>query len=238
MQRRKSISIAIPALNEEETIEEVSKEALSELKKLTSNYELFLINDGSSDRTGKIIDKIARSSRHVRVVHHKTSKGFSGVIYASLKGASKQLVLLAPADGQFKFKQLPAFVDAIKHYDVAFGYRVINEEKIIRKVQSLVFKILGYLLLGIRLKEFTFVSLWRKTVIDNLELNVNPKSNMVLHDLILQSNRLGCTFCELPINWYKRKGGQPKGTINISLIFSTLVEMIKLWWVVRNVKVF
>lgn len=223
-----SISIAIPALNEEKTIEIVSKEALREMKKITTDYELFLINDGSKDKTGEIANKLAKKDKHVKVRHHKKSKGFSGVQYHSLKGATKEFVMLAPADGQFMFKQLPAFIDAIKNYDIVFGYRVINEEPFRRKIQSRFFHFLSTYYMGIHLKEFTSVSMWRKEVLDKLRLRVDPKSNSAVPDMVNQAARLGYTFGEVPINWHSRLGGEAKGKIRVRLIYDTIKEFVKL----------
>src|SRR3989344_8868590 len=74
-----SLSIVIPAYNEEKTIEKVTKEASSVAQKLKIDYEVVLIDDGSRDATAKIIDRLAKSKR-IRGLHHKKNKGFTGAM--------------------------------------------------------------------------------------------------------------------------------------------------------------
>lgn len=224
-----SLTVAIPAFNEQATLEKVSREAISAAAKITSNFELLLVNDGSTDQTAQIMEKLAQKDQHVKVIHHQKNQGFSGAITTSLKKAAKKLVLLAPADGQFDFNQLPDFVRAINGYDVVLGFRIINHESINRKIQSWFFHNLCKILLGIPIKEIPTISLWRKSVLDHLTISVNPRSNMVLPEIIYQLYIEGYKFVQIPIIWYPRRGGVAKGSINPFLIFSTLIEMVKLY---------
>lgn len=224
-----SISVVIPAFNEEQTIEGVVKDALKNLILLTKDYEIVLVDDGSSDNTPKIIDKLSRKSKKVRAIHHKINQGFTGAIKTSLKSANKELVFLAPADGQFAFKELGDFKEAISGYDGAIGYRVKNEESIIRKFNSKVFHFLCKILLDINLKEISTVSMWRKSMLDLLTISSSEASATLLPEIISQALRKGHKFTEVPIHWHERKGGKPKGA-NPTVILKTFGEMIILWF--------
>ncbi len=226
--KKESISISIPAWNEQETIERVALEALAELKKTGLRHELLLIDTGSKDKTAEIINRLSKKNKEIRVIHKKVNTGFSGSITEALKNAKTDLVFLAPADGQFRFKQIHAFLEVIKYYDVAFAYRVINEEPIHRKIQSFVFHRLCSWFLGIHLRELTSISLWRKKVLDDVKLRVETQSNNALPDFINQASQKGYTFAEVPINWRKRQGGKAKGVINFKLIWDTIKEFNKL----------
>ena len=238
MKIKKSLTISIPAYNEEETLERVAKEALGALKLLTSKYQLLLINDGSGDKTSKIMFNLSKRYSHIKVINHKINRGFSAVIAEGLFTPSTELVFLAPADGQFDFRQLKKFVKLIGKYDAVFGYRVQNSENISRKVQSMVYRILGRVLFGIKLKEFSSVYLWRTDILRDIKVVSDSGSNAAQMEIVYKAHEKGAKFGQVPISWGKRKGGKAKGVINLKLIFSTLWEMIKLWWVVRHGKVF
>lgn len=225
---RESISIVIPAYNEEVTVESVAKEVIGELKKLKLDYELVLVDDGSTDQTGKIIDRLARRNRYIRTFHHKKNRGFTGVMKTGFASAKKHLIFLAPADGQFNFRQLPRFVEAIRGYDVALGYRVKNEEDFIRKINSRLFHFLCQFLFDIRLREISTVSLWRRSVIESINIESSNRSAMFLPEVIHKALKKRYKFTEVPIHWRLRQGGEPKGA-GPKTIFITLVEMIKLW---------
>lgn len=226
---KESITISIPAFNEEQTLEDVVNEALLAVKELTDDYELFLINDGSTDKTKQIMERLVKKNKRIRVVHHKRNKGFSAVIGEGLKGSSKDLVFLAPADGQFNFNQLKKFVKAIEGHDVAVACRVRNAEPFNRKVQSFVYHISAKLLFNIHLKEFSSVYLWRTTLLKDIKVISSPSSNTAQIELFYKAQRKGARFVQVPISWNLRKGGRPKGVINLRLIITTFREMFKLY---------
>ena len=75
-----SISIVIPAYNESGLIEETVAEIIDCLSSLTVAYELIIVDDGSTDKTGEIAEKIALWYQHISVIHHRTNKGVGEVL--------------------------------------------------------------------------------------------------------------------------------------------------------------
>lgn len=229
---KESVSVVIPAYNEKSTIEDVVKDALEVLKKLKIDYEIVLVDDGSTDGTGKIIDRLAHS-RKIRSVRHKKNKGFTGAMKTCFKSAKKHLIFLAPADGGFDFGELPKFLDAIKGYDIATAYIIRNEESVATKLKILFFHVpflfLCRYLLRIKLREFSAVILCRRRVFEGIEIESEDKSAMFLPELIAKAFRGKCRFAEVQINWYPRRGGEAKGA-KFSVAFRTLFAMVKLWF--------
>ncbi len=136
-------------------------------------------------------------------------------------------MFLAPADGQFDFKELAFFVKAINGFDAAIGYRVKNDETFIRKFNSKAFHLLCRVLLNINLKEISSVSMWRKSMLDSLTIDSSQKSAMLLPEVISKAIKKGYKFTEVPIHWHERKGGKSKGA-NPTVIVKTLLEMVQL----------
>lgn len=234
---KESVSVVIPAYNERKTIESVTKEALDVLDKLKIDYEIVLVDDGSIDGTGKVIDKLARNKR-IRAVHHKTNKGFTGAIKTSLYSAKKHLVFLAPADGQFNFTELESFIDAIRGSDVAIGYRVEKYKNLFRRINSWGFHFLGKVFLDIPFKEFSSVLMARRRVLESIEITSKDRSAMFLLEFFHKAVKLKYKFVEVPIHWRKRRGGEPKasGIKALKIITNTFSEILKMWWRFRNNK--
>jgi len=69
-----NISLIFPAWNEEKYVEKAILKANKALKDITNNYEIILVDDGSTDRTRKIAEKLAKKNSHLRVLHHKTNQ--------------------------------------------------------------------------------------------------------------------------------------------------------------------
>src|SRR5215211_4396460 len=73
-----SLTLVLPAHNEEANIRIVVEQALDVLPAFTSEFEIIVVNDGSKDKTGEIIDELAATNSHVRAVHHKKNRGYGG----------------------------------------------------------------------------------------------------------------------------------------------------------------
>lgn len=226
-----SISVVIPSYNEAKNIEKVVAEAKVVLINLKMRWEIVLVDDGSTDGTGKITDKLSQKDKHVRAVHHQYNKGFTGAMKTAFQSAKNHLVFLAPGDGQFNFGELPKFIEAIRGFDVAVGFRTINEEGIIRKTESRMFHFLCKILLGIHLKEISTVSMWRRLILQSIEIASDDRSAMMLPELIHKALKKKYKFSEVSISWYKRAGGKSKGVhLHPEALFKTALALLKLWY--------
>jgi len=120
-----SISIFFPALNDEATIGKLVVDAVALLESLTSDYEVIVVNDGSTDSTGAILDKLAGDSQNIKVVHHPTNLGYGGALQTGFRSATKDLIFYTDGDGQYDVKEmarlLPSMIDGV---DVVNGYKI------------------------------------------------------------------------------------------------------------------
>lgn len=230
---KESISITIPAFNEEETIEKVVKEVLAAVSTITKDYEIVLVDDGSKDKTGKIIDALARNNKKIRALHHKKNKGFTGAMKTSLYSAKKHLVFLAPADGQFDFTQLKSFVDAIRGYDMVIAYKVNSREGFFRKFSSWAIYSLYKTLFRVPIREISSVFMWRRRVIEAIEIESEDRSAVFLYEFFYKALQKNYKYIEIPITWCSRRAGRAKGR-GFKNILKTLEGMLKLWLKVRG----
>lgn len=233
----KKISITIPAYNEEQSIEKVFRKALFSISLLTHNFELLLVDDGSSDDTLEIMRKLKREFRNkVNVISHEKNKGFSGAMKTCYENAKGDLIFLGPADGQFDYSELKLFIEGIKNKDLVVAYRVHSEEKLYRKFYSFSYHLISKILFGIKLKEFSSCILYTKKVRDSIVINADPFSCFFLPELIYKSIKKGYKIGQVPIHFYKRRGGVQNGT-NFKMVTKTLFEMGKFWLTIKLGKI-
>lgn len=225
-----SLTIAIPAFNEKGSIEKVALVALATAKSLTRDCEVLLVDDGSTDTTGVIMDRLAGKYKKIRVIHHPHNQGFSGAIKSCYRDAKKDLVFLVPADGQVDIRDITLFLDKIHAADVVVGYRRNNPEHWRRKLNSFLFHSAYRLLFGIPLKEISTSILWKKKVLDSIEITASPGSAMIEPEVIYRAWKKGFRFSQVGIPYYPRLSGKPNGA-NPMMILLTLKEMLRLWWV-------
>lgn len=229
----RKISITIPAYNEEKTIKTVVEKAIQSASKIFSRYEILLVDDGSTDNTLDEINKLKNKFRNkIRIIHHGKNKGFSGALISCYKNAKGDLIFLGPADGQFDYSELDLFVKKISQCDIVAAYRISNEENLYRKINSLLFHLLSRILFNIKLKEFSTCMLYSKKVRDTIAINASPASALFLPEFFYKAIQKGYLVGEVPIHFYKRKGGKQKGG-SPKMIVNTLIEMFKFWLYIR-----
>lgn len=228
-----SISIVIPAYNEEATIVAVIHEAQTVLQSLTRDYEVLVVDDGSTDQTGALADDVARGDpAHVRVLHHDGNKGFAGAIKTCYGNASKDWVFLAPADKQVDLSELKNFVALTENADIVVGYRKHRADGLRREMNSFMFHLLCRIFFGIKLKQISTSKLYRRALLQSIPLEAAPSSAMIEPEVIYKAMQKGARIKEVGMNHYPRAAGKPKGT-GVRMIVNTFGEMFRLWWVLR-----
>lgn len=195
---------------------------------LAKSYEILVVDDGSTDKTGSIADTYARQDPHVRVIHHAKNQGFSGAIKSCYKNAAKDLIFLLPADGQIEAGDAQLFLEKADSSDVVVGYRRNNPEPWGRKLNSWVFHTLYRALFGVRLREISTSILWRKKVLDSINITAIPRSALIEPEVVYKAWKKGFRFAQVAIPYYSRKNGKAKGG-NPLMILVTIRELFRLW---------
>jgi glycosyltransferase involved in cell wall biosynthesis len=180
-----------------------------------------------------LMDRLAHTDRRIVVIHHKKNLGFSGAIKTCYQHASKNLIFLLPADGQVHASDCFIFLEQADNADVVVGYRITNPEPLFRQINSHVFHAAYRLFFGVTLREISTSILWHKKVIDSINITARERSALIEPEVIYKAWKAGWKFAEVPIPYYPREGGTPKGA-NPIMIFATIKELIRLWWSTRG----
>src|ERR1043166_413733 len=101
-----SISVFFPAFNDEQTIAALVENALQILPNFTDDYEVLVIDDGSTDGTGAILDRLSATHPRVRAIHHKANRGYGGALQSGFENATKEFVFYTDGDGQYDVREL------------------------------------------------------------------------------------------------------------------------------------
>jgi glycosyltransferase involved in cell wall biosynthesis len=99
--RTRSITAFFPAFNDKGSIAAIVTQALALLPQFTNDYEVIVVNDGSSDGTAAVLDELARQYERVRVIHHPHNRGYGGALRSGFAHATKDLVFYPDGDGQY-----------------------------------------------------------------------------------------------------------------------------------------
>ncbi len=224
--KKYGISVFFPFYNEAENIERTVSEALAFLPEISDDYELILVNDGSSDRTGELADKLAAEHPFLRACHHEVNRGYGAALRTGFSAASKELVFYTDGDGQFDIRQLALLLEHIETHDIVSGCRVNRQDSPFRKINAFCWSKLVTRLLGFRCRDVdSGFKLYRREIFDHIEL----KSTGALIDAEVLGRAVcaGYTLTEVPVRHRPRLAGTQTGA-NLKVIGRAFKELLKL----------
>jgi dolichol-phosphate mannosyltransferase len=117
-----SVSFIVPALNEEKVVEQVICEIFSNVNRLIQTYEIILVDDGSTDHTGQIMDALASELAHVRVLHNRPNIGLGASYQRGFREAKYDYVMMLCGDGGLPASSLPPIIEKIGTADIVIPY--------------------------------------------------------------------------------------------------------------------
>lgn len=230
------LSVFFPAFNEEENIKKTVLDTLRVLNNLKlKDFEIIIVNDGSSDRTGEVVKELTTQDKRVRLVTHPANKGYGGALKTGFKEAKFDWVTFTDSDGQFNFSEITKFIEASNQADVICGYRITRADSFLRKVFTFGWKTLAWALLGLTVKDYScgFKMIRKKAYEAVLPLVGEEKVTQI--EMLVKMKRQGCKFAEIGVHHYPRKFGKQTGA-NINVVVKSLVDLFKLWWKLLNNK--
>ena len=118
-----SLSIFFPFWNEEKNIEKVVRNAIPVAQKVVEEWEIIMVDDGSSDDTLKIAKELASSNPNLVVVSHQPNRGYGAALKDGFRNAKYDVIVFTDGDGQFDFSEVSRFIEKIDKADMVMGYR-------------------------------------------------------------------------------------------------------------------
>jgi len=221
-----SISVFFPCYNEQDNITRIVEQALAVLEKLNADFEVIIVNDGSSDSTGQIADEIAGQKDRVKVVHHRTNLGYGAALQSGFKAATKELVFYTDGDGQFDINEMPPLLRLMEQYDIVSCYRLNRQDNLIRKINGWCWTKLVCLLFGMKIRDIDCAfKLYKREIFDNIK--VVSTGALIDAEILARAVRKGYRVTQQGIHHYPRTAGAQTGA-NLRVILRAFKELLKL----------
>lgn len=230
----RGLSVVLPAWNEEEVIARTVQKVVETLSEVAPDYEVIVVDDGSTDRTGDIADALAAENAQIRVVHNRPNKGYGGALIAGFNAVSKELTFFMDADGQFDIGDIAKLLEHLDEADAVLGYREHRQDPPMRIVNAWGWKMLMRLLFGLKVRDVDCAfKLYPTRLVQRA--NVQAQGAMVNTEMLVKLNRLGYTWVEVPVSHYPREGGKATGA-NLRVILRAFRELLKLHHRIKHEK--
>jgi len=221
-----SISVFFPCYNEQDNIGRVVQQTLVVLERLSADFEVIIVDDGSADSTGRIIDEIAEKNSRVKVVHHLTNLGYGAALVSGFKASTKKLVFYTDGDGQFDINEMPSLLPLMKQYDIVSCFRLNRQDSLIRKINGWCWTKLVCLLFGMKIRDIDCAfKLYKREIFDNI--NLSSAGALIDTEILARAIRKGYTVTQKGVHHYPRTAGAQTGA-SLRVILRAFKELIRL----------
>ncbi len=221
-----SISVFFPFHNEQENIRRVYESACDVLKKTGVDYEIILVDDGSTDKTREIADAIAAADPRVRAVHHPVKSGYGAALQSGFRAATKALVFYTDGDCQFDLNDLPPLLPLMQQYDIVSCFRINRRENLRRRLNAWCWTRLINFLFGLKIRDMNCAfKLYKRKIFDVIKME--SKGSLLNSEILARATRHGFTITQVGVRHYPRAAG--KAGPKTKVIFRAFWELSKLY---------
>lgn len=223
------LSVFFPCYNDAGTIGSLVAAADTVAAEYTPDYEIIVIDDGSTDSSRDLLRQLETKYPHLRVVLHEQNRGYGGALRSGFAHATKDLVFYTDGDGQYDVfelrRLLPILQDGI---DVVNGYKIARHDPLHRKVIGTVYLRLMRLLFNFHVRDVDCdFRLLRRNVFDVVTLT--HSSGVICLELVKKLELAGFRFAEYPVHHYHRSYGRSQ-FFRVGRLARVAVNIAALWW--------
>ncbi len=226
--KEESISVFFPAYNDGATIGKLVDDAVSILESFTNDYEVIIVNDGSTDNTKQILDKLIKKNGKIKVIHHLRNKGYGGALKTGFANSAKDLIFYTDGDGQYDVRELPLLLSLMKDgIDVVNGYKIKRRDPFYRIIIGKIYHWMVKIAFNLKLKDITCdFRLIRRSVFDKIKLESH--SGVICVEMMKKIQDAGFVIVEIPVHHYPRRYGKSQFFV-FSNVLKMVLELIKFW---------
>jgi len=217
---RKKFSIVVPVLNEEESLLKLYDSIHSALETITEDYEIIFVDDGSTDKSYQIMNKIYATDQHVKLIKLRSHFGKTSALDAAFQHTKGDLIITMDADLQDDPNNIPDFLESLRSYEVVCGWRYKRQDSFTKKISSKIYNWLARKILNVNIHDMNCgFRGFRKEVID--ELDVQGEMHRYLPALATWK---GYTIGEIKVRHNPRIFGKSK--YGFKRLWSGFIDML------------
>lgn len=231
MNRPTSLTIVVPALNEEHNLEAAITSIVNAISDRGIDWEITLVNDGSTDKTRDIANELANKIPRIKVIHHQRPMGIGYCFREGIESSSKDAITWLPGDNEgdpydiFKYLPMLEHVDIVVPFVLNVGVRSRG-----RQLLSTLYLWLINLSFGMTFNYTNGNAIYRRSIFQVVKLQAN--GFFFMPECLIKAVRAGFIFAEVPLHLEKRLHGNSK-LMSFKSICIVIWEFIKLFFAVR-----
>ena len=207
---RPALSLVFPVFDEERTIGTVIETALAAAEKLTHEFEIVVVDDGSRDGSARVIDLWRTRDERVRLVRHSANTGYGAALRSGLREASGELVFFSDADLQFDLGELGALLAHADEFDIVAGYRFPRRDPWPRALIAATWGLIVRVLFGLRVRDIDCAfKVFRRPILDTIP--IHSLGAFVNTEILVRARSRGASIRQVPVSHRRRIHGRQTG---------------------------
>jgi glycosyltransferase involved in cell wall biosynthesis len=222
-----SLSVVLPAYDEEDNVGAIVEQALTVLPKLASEWEVIVVDDGSTDRTAAIVSALVVDHHpRVRLLKHPVNEGYGAALRSGFSQARHEFVFYTDADRQFDIAELEFTLPMMREHDVIVGFRVYRYDSPLRLVVSWAYNRLVRIMFRVKVRDVDCAfKVFRREVLD--KVTIECTNFFVDTELVAKVRKWNFRVAEKGVRHYPRAAGETK--VEPSDVIRTLRVLATMW---------
>ena len=222
---RMQVTFSIPVYNDEQTIENLVAECISVGNELNLDYQILIVEDGSSDGTADIVRSLEERHPFLRAIYHEVNMSFGPAYKEVFTLPDTEWICFLSGDHQFHAGDvLGSTIPFIDRYDYIIGRRTKRADNILRKLISTGYNLCVSMISRRRVHDVNSALLFRRAVSEHSSLEGN--SAFVQAELYIMAQKGGYRITEVPITHRPRLHGKAGGN-SYDVILRTFIDLIR-----------
>lgn len=229
---KKTISFIFPALNEQELLVSSINSGIEAARILDFEYEIIVVDDGSSDATLSVAEKFRSENQNTKVVTHNKNLGLGAAYKSGLKVASKEYVMLLPADNAWDSKSIEGILKLVGSSDIVIPYiKNAADKSLFRRMLSGSYtKILNFVF-GLKVPYYNGIVVHKRHILNTIEIVATDFSYQT--EALVKLLRMGSSYVVVEANTNKRDCGKSKA-LSLNNIYKVCLSNLKLYFVIAG----
>jgi glycosyltransferase involved in cell wall biosynthesis len=222
------LTIFFPAYNDAGTIPSMVLGAVIAARRITNNFEVLVINDGSQDATAAVLNELSRMCPELRVIEHPQNRGYGAALRTGFASATKEFVFYTDGDAQYDPQELAVLWSRMApDVDFVNGYKISRSDPLHRIIIGRLYHHTVKMLFSLKVRDVDCdFRLMRRSIFERVHLEKD--SGVICLELMKKVHVTGCRIAEAPVHHFHRAYGTSQ-FFNVRRIARTLFDIIGLW---------
>lgn len=230
------LTIFFPFWNEEKNVKYVVESAIPIANEIAKEWEILIVDDGSSDKTYEVGMELAKSHKNISVITHRPNRGYGAALKEGFENAKYDFVVFTDGDRQFDFLEVKKLVEDIDKADIVIGFRKRRRDSISRHILMYLLKFWDYIFFRFYFKDIDCgFKMFRKSALQEI-MPLRSEGAMITTEILAKATRKKLKIREVEVNHYPREFGAQSGA-NLAVVVRAVLESFILWFDILNKRI-